>query len=52
MDVVMLDRWYAVVHCVMIAHVIMDCGDELFVWTTSENPVPRFPVGLAIRDYE
>ncbi len=25
---------------------------KFFEWTTSENPVPRFPVGLAIRDYE
>jgi DNA ligase-1 len=25
---------------------------KFFEWTTSENPVPRFPVGLAVRDYE
>ncbi len=25
---------------------------KFFEWTTSENPVPRFPVGTIIRDYE
>lgn len=25
---------------------------EFFEWTSSEVPLPRFPVGLAIRDYE
>lgn len=25
---------------------------RFFEWTTSEPPVPRFPVGIAIRDYE
>lgn len=25
---------------------------QFFEWTTSENPVPRFPVGIAIRDFE
>ena len=25
---------------------------KFFEWTTSENPVPRFPVGVIIRDYE
>lgn len=25
---------------------------KFFEWTTSENPVPRFPVGVCIRDYE
>lgn len=25
---------------------------KFFDWTTSENPVPRFPVGVCIRDYE
>ena len=25
---------------------------QFFSWTTSEKPVPRFPVGKAIRDYE
>lgn len=25
---------------------------EFFAWTDSENPVPRFPVGKGIRDYE
>lgn len=25
---------------------------KFFEWTTSENPVPRFPVGLCVRDYE
>jgi ATP-dependent DNA ligase len=23
-----------------------------FEWTTGPNPVPRFPVGIAVRDYE
>jgi DNA ligase-1 len=35
---------------------VIQSGDELtcrfFCWTTSEESVPRFPVGLAIRDYE
>jgi DNA ligase-1 len=25
---------------------------KFFEWTTSENPVPRFPVGVCVRDYE
>ena len=25
---------------------------KFFEWTTSENPVPRFPVGVIVRDYE
>ena len=25
---------------------------RFFAWTTSDKPVPRFPVGIAIRDYE
>jgi ATP-dependent DNA ligase len=25
---------------------------RFFSWTTSKNPVPRFPVGIAVRDYE
>ena len=25
---------------------------KFFEWTTSENPVPRFPVGICVRDYE
>jgi len=25
---------------------------KFFEWTTSENPVPRFPVGVTVRDYE
>lgn len=25
---------------------------RFFAWTTSDNPVPRFPVGVTIRDYE
>lgn len=25
---------------------------KFFEWTTSENPVPRFPIGVAVRDYE
>jgi len=25
---------------------------RFFSWTTSEQPVPRFPIGVAIRDYE
>ncbi len=25
---------------------------RFFAWTTSEKPVPRFPVGVTIRDYE
>ena len=25
---------------------------KFFEWTTSDNPVPRFPVGISIRDYE
>lgn len=25
---------------------------EFFSWTDSENPVPRFPVGKSVRDYE
>lgn len=25
---------------------------RFFSWTTGDNPVPRFPVGIAIRDYE
>lgn len=25
---------------------------EFFAWTTSDDPVPRFPVGKCIRDYE
>jgi len=25
---------------------------QFFSWTSSENPVPRFPVGLTVRDYE
>ncbi len=25
---------------------------RFFSWTSSENPVPRFPVGVGIRDYE
>jgi hypothetical protein len=25
---------------------------KFFEWTTSDKPVPRFPVGVCIRDYE
>jgi DNA ligase-1 len=25
---------------------------RFFSWTTSKNPVPRFPIGVSIRDYE
>lgn len=25
---------------------------RFFSWTTSKNPVPRFPIGVAIRDYD
>ncbi len=25
---------------------------RFFEWTTSEHPVPRFPVGIVVRDYE
>ena len=25
---------------------------KFFEWTTSENPVPRFPVGVCVRDYD
>jgi DNA ligase-1 len=25
---------------------------RFFSWTTSEHPVPRFPIGVSIRDYE
>jgi DNA ligase 1 len=25
---------------------------RFFEWTTGENPVPRFPVGIVVRDYE
>jgi DNA ligase-1 len=25
---------------------------KFFEWTTGENPVPRFPIGITIRDYE
>lgn len=25
---------------------------RFFAWTTSKNPVPRFPIGVSIRDYE
>ena len=25
---------------------------RFFSWTTSKNPVPRFPIGVCIRDYE
>jgi hypothetical protein len=25
---------------------------RFFEWTSSEPPVPRFPIGIAVRDYE
>lgn len=25
---------------------------KFFEWSTSENPVPRFPIGISVRDYE
>jgi len=25
---------------------------KFFEWTTSDKPVPRFPVGVCIRDYD
>lgn len=37
-------------------HGVIHKGNQLtcrfFSWTTSEQPVPRFPIGVAIRDYE